>query len=63
MGSSVVIPSFFPLNFFQFICHHVQFGIDFSVIPDIVLQTSLRIGDSFLNLVELSHHSVEIIID
>ena len=63
MGSSVVIASFFPLNFFQFIRHHVEFGIDFSVIPDIVLQTSLRIGNPLLNFVELSHHSVEIIID
>jgi hypothetical protein len=63
MGASVIIPSLFPFDLLKFVGHKIQFSIDFSVIPDILFQISLGIRDSFFDLIEFAHHSIEVIVD
>lgn len=63
MGPPIIIPSLFLLDLLQLIRHQIQFSIHLRITPHILLQISFRIGDALFNLVELTHHAIEIIVD
>jgi hypothetical protein len=63
VSAAVVVSSLFLLDLLQFIGHQVQFGVDFSIVPDVVLEVPLGVGDALLDVVELAHHAVEVIVD
>jgi hypothetical protein len=63
LSAAVVVASFFAFDFLKLISQGIEFAVDFAVVAHILFECPFGVGDSLLDLIQLAHHAVEVIVD